>query len=649
MFRKRALQELTDIVATTGTPAATPEDSSDPKVMTVQRIHDLLREVGVDPGDDPVEAARTFLASADNKLPSSFGAFRLGRGKGDRHAPPPAHEEVALSTPAPAEFAAAEPPAGDIPFATEAPFATETVVEPAFADAEAYTEPPAFDATAFEAAGFEPGVFESEPPVTPVAETEPVEAVVFDDGGYDEPWEPIAEVTEDDLPEWVRERASEPAVDTVPDVVSDVATPPVAALDFDTVLPSSASSASVVSAGSSDELAAANARIEELQSAVIERAVQRDAIREELEVTEGRVRQLETDLAQRESEHETLAARVAELELAAAQARHEVSETQRALQEAQYATERAVIESADLSTLEFKGELAPTFEELAAAIAALETTLAIREREHAEVHSRIAEQEASIAELTAQRNDAFATIANARERERELNDALTSARDELAGAADDQLNAEARRAELASLQAELDRAEASLRNARANEVAANDELDRRRSELGDVQHQLVAVRDALRIATTECEATERRVAIARAQASEAETARDGARAEAERVIELAMRQAQALRADAERQAESARILNDAAHEAITLQADAQRQADVVRDRATQAAEAIRAERTTADSPESEQVAPAILSALISRVAAIESHLAQHRDRVSTTEEHDELEDASITD
>src|SRR5262245_1306420 len=86
MFRKRALQELTDIVATSSPGNAPVADSPDPKVVTVQRIQDLLQEVGVDPGEDPVEAARTFLDAVDNKLPKSFGSFRLGRSKGETEA-----------------------------------------------------------------------------------------------------------------------------------------------------------------------------------------------------------------------------------------------------------------------------------------------------------------------------------------------------------------------------------------------------------------------------------------------------------------------------------------------------------------------------------------------------------------------------------
>ena len=45
--------------------------------------------------------------------------------------------------------------------------------------------------------------------------------------------------------------------------------------------------------------------------------------------------------------------------------------------------------------------------------------------------------------------------------------------------------------------------------------------------------------------------------------------------------------------------------------------------DVVRQRAVQAAEAIKVEREAAAQPEGEHVAPAILSALITRVASID--------------------------
>jgi chromosome segregation ATPase len=643
MFRKRALQELNDIVTTT--PPAPEADQPDTKVVTVQRIQDLLQEVGVDPGDDPVEAARTFLASVDNKLPSAFGSFRLGRAKQ-------------------AAERADEP---------EAMWGRGRAVPVEDSDADAASE---FDAAAFEAAGFAPGTFDSGDEEAPATET-PVEAVVVDEGIAPTSWEQPRPHIQPNLPDWLQVPGasrvpSEPVVAAAPDepetdetTPADVETVGVAfapsegaepqfdesqfaeAEYVDTQFgetqvaeaafvapefgetsygePQYAESApwiaddSEPAAVQSDELATANARIEELQAAVMERAAQRDALRDELEVTENRLRQLETTVAERERDCTELTTRIAELE---------------------DASERAVLESADITSFEFKGELAPTFEELATAITALESTLAEREQQQAHARSVIAQHELNIAELTAQRNEAYGSIASAREREQELHDALEELRAENAAATDDARNADARRAELARLQAELDRVEASLRTTLANETAASDELARRRVELTNTQEQLVAVRDALRVATTECEATERQLSLVRRQTADAEAARDGARAEAERVIELAMRQAQALRADAERQAEAARILHDAANEAIALQTDAQRQSDVVRERAEQAIEAIRVEREEAATPDGEHLAPAILSALITRVASIESHLSQYREQASDASSHE---------
>jgi hypothetical protein len=639
MFRRRALQELTDIVATA--PEAPEVDTEDPKVMTVQRIQDLLQEVGVDPGEDPVEAARSFLASVDNKLPSSFGSFRLGK-------PKPAPDRT------------------DEPEAQWGRGKAEPVAPPEFGGA-----PPDFDAAAFAASGFEPGAFDAAPVET--SPSTPITPLVMDDGDAPAPWEqpPRPASSQPSLPDWIQapgaarlqaqaapsDAFEETSIVEEPAPVADSAVAPLSeeTPPWATAEPIPAASVFTepeavepvfedsppVSVGS-EELSSANARIEELQAAVMERAAQRDAIRDELEVAEGRLRQLESNLAERDRERDELSARVAELEEASAQANEQISESQQALIEAQHATERAVLEAADITSFEFKGELAPTFEELATAITALESTLAVRERQQAEARTLISQHVVNIAELTAQRNDAFAAIGEARAREQQLNEELAQLRDETASAADDALSADARRSELARLKAELDRAEASLRTTITNHTSANDELKRRRSELGDVQQEIVAVREALRVVTTECEATERRLALARTQTAEAEAARDGARAEAERVIELAMRQAQALRADAERQSEAARILHDAANEAITLQTDAQRQADVVRERAAQAVDAIRVEQEAA-AQEREPVAPAILSALITRVASIESHLSQYRDQASPDGRSDEAE------
>jgi hypothetical protein len=685
MFRRRALQELTEIVEPT--PSQAPElDTSDPKVMTVQRIQDLLQEVGVDPGEDPVEAARTFLASVDTKLPNSFGSFRLNR-------PKPAPEQ------------------NDEP---EAMWGRGKAELPEVDVATAPARQPEFDENAFAAASFAPGTFDS-------ASTEPdlsapVESSVGDDASAAAPWEaPPRASAQPSLPDWIQmPGARRPVQEAVPaeipveveaeaeveaqfeaqfeaeaeaevpvaeqepapvdEVAEPVEWPPPAPFAEDPEPVQWPPPAPVVEASSEpvsewapepepapepiaepgpspeelaaantriEELATANARIEELQNAVMERAAQRDAIRDELEVAEGRLRQLETTLAERDGDTNGLTARVAELEQAAERAQAQISASQRALAEAQHATERAVLESADITSFEFKGELAPTFEELATAITALEATLAEREQQQADARSLVAQHELNIAELTAQRNDAYASIAGAREREQELNAALAQLREEQSAASDDALNAEARRAELARLQAELDRAEASLRSTQVNEAAATEELERRRKELGEAQQQLSAVRDALRVATTECEATQRQLSVARTQTAEAEAARNGARAEAERVIELAMRQAKALRADAERQAEAARILHDAANEAITLQTDAQRQADVVRQRAAKAAEAIKVEREAEAQAEGEHVAPAILSALITRVASIESHLAHYRGRPAAEDQSDQ--------
>jgi chromosome segregation protein len=360
-----------------------------------------------------------------------------------------------------------------------------------------------------------------------------------------------------------------------------------------------------VAAASNDELVAAQARIEELQSAVMERAKQRDEMREQLEHAEGRIRQLEG-------------------EVSAAQARTDE------LEQAQ--PEAAVL--GDLAVLEFRGELAPTFGELVAAVAQLEASLAIGEQEKLDARNRITQQEANISELIAQRNEAFGELNVARAHEQELEVELAKLRDELASATDDAGTADDRKAELTRLHAEVDRAEARLRAARTNEQSARDQVEHRRTELGEVQEHLTAARDALRIATSECEATERRLSTARAQAAEAEHARDAARVEAERVIELSMRQAKSLRADAERQAEAARILNDAAREALSLQSDVQQQSQVIRERAEEAAGALRAEvaEHVEDAVEGAPMAPAILSALISRVASIESHLSHQRDR-----------------
>ena len=580
MFRKRALQELTEIVA--GTDDGAPEqqvDFPDPQVTAVRRIHDLLGEVGVDPGEDPVEAARVFLNAVDTKLPGAPpGPIYFGGQlpSGDVAAPPepvgpPTEFAPPLSTPAPIIDT---PPAG---------FGS------AFARPAAPTSAPMPPAPA------------SSPEVPPVAE-----AVG---------WGAVPAAATSEQPELAP--------------TNDAAT---------------------------SEHSAQHARIEELQAAVLERARQRDEVREQLDTAHGRIRQLESSLVDQDAEQGDLMKRVAELEIALEQAQEEAkhavevaeeaARAQAAIAEAEAEAEAAAALAAagehgvSLDDIEFTGELAPTFEELADAVARLETSLATDEHAEAEARHRIEQQEARIAALTADRDEARTSYADAEARGRELAAELATAQRELTAVSKDENSADEVRDELTRLRAELDRVQADLRTTHANEVAASLELERRRSELGDAQAQLSQIRDALRATVAESDATRRRVAEARAEADEAEAARDSARAEAARVIELAMRQAAALRVDADRQAQAARILNDAAHEVLEVHEEAQREATAIQEKAREAADAARGEEIERQPAEQEPVAPAILSALITRVASIEAHLSHQRDRSEPREDAD---------
>jgi hypothetical protein len=569
MFRKRALQELTEIVAGTDDGAREQRvEPDDPQVATVRRIQDLLGEVGVDPGEDPVEAARVFLNAVDTKLPGAppgpiyFGG-QLPSGDPAPPAPvaPPAEFAPPLSTPAPLM----EAPAG-------------------FGSAFQRPAPP------------------TSAPMPPVPERAADVPPAPEPGGWGAV--PVAAAT----PE-------QPA----PPATNDAA---------------------------ASELAAQHARIEELQAAVLERARQRDEIREQLDSAHGRIRQLEGSILEQDHAQADLMKRVAELEIALEQAHEDAKQAVEAAEEARQAQETAAAEAqaaaadevADLDDIEFTGELAPTFEDLADAVARLEMSLATGEQAEAEARHRIDQQEARIAELTAERDEARNARADAEARGSQLASELAMAQRALSAVTDDENSADEVRDELTRLRAELDRVQADLRTTHANEAAASLELERRRAELADAQSQLAETHDALRATVAESEATQRRVTEARAQADEAEAGRDSARSEAARVIELAMRQAAALRVDAERQADAARILNEAANEVFEVHKEAQREATAIREKAVEAADAARGEETEYPPTEQEPVAPAILSALITRVASIESHLSHQRERNTSGEQ-----------